>query len=116
MRFALVVSAAPDVRAQPLHFAAALLGAGHALPRVFFLRDGVRHGLPGSAVAESWLQLQARHPAVELALCIGAAERRAIPTAAGDASASTGHGFVHVGLGQLVAALAEADRVVDFPA
>jgi tRNA 2-thiouridine synthesizing protein D len=121
MHFALVVSAAPELSAQPLRFATAVLAAGHALPRVFFLREGVRHGQPGSEIAAAWRALQARHPALELALCIGAAERRGIPAAddAGSAAPTASapvRGFVHLGLGQLVAALAEAERVVDFPA
>jgi tRNA 2-thiouridine synthesizing protein D len=126
MHFALVVSAAPDPAALPLRFATAVLAAGHALGRVFFLRDGVRHGEPGTEFAAAWQALQARHPALELALCIGAAERRGIP-ATEEAGRATPleptsmqgivqPGFVHVGLGQLVAALAEAERVVDFPA
>ena len=126
MHFALVVSAAPEPGALPLRFATAVLAAGHELGRVFFLRDGVRHGAPGSETAAAWQALQARHPALELALCIGAAERRGIPApdnghvdaqiAAEPAAGSVQPGFVHVGLGQLVAALADAERVVDFPA
>ena len=124
MRFAVVVSAPPSPAAQPLRLVEALLAAGHSLARVFFLRDGVRHGEPGSAMALAWTELQSRHPALELALCIGAAERRGIP----EQAASAGNpgqvqpadharlGFIHLGLGQLVAALADADRVVDFPA
>lgn len=126
MRFAVVVSAPPEPGAQPLRLVDALLAGGHAVSRVFFLRDGVRHGEAGSAMANAWAALQARHPALELALCVGAAERRGMPAPATDlgevgaagAHAGTGQttGFVHLGLGQFVSALAEADRVVDFPA
>ena len=105
MRFALVISAAPEPDLQPARFAAALLAEGHTLTRVFFLREGVRHGQAGSAAAAAWLSLPGAGQLFELALCISAAERRRVVPSR----------FEVVGLGQLVDALAGADRVIDFP-
>lgn len=110
MKFALVVSAAPEASLQPARFAGAVLAEGHSLTRVFFLREGVRHGDAGSTAAAAWLSLPGAGQQFELALCISAAERRHIePIAAGAAR------FEVMGLGQLVDALADADRVIDFP-
>ncbi len=128
MKFALVISAAPEASLQPAQFAAALLAEGHSLTRVFFLREGVRHGEPSSAAATAWLALPGAGQQFELALCISAAERRQIvPTheesdrsgqsakPASERPQQAAARFEVVGLGQLVDALADADRVVDFP-
>jgi sulfur relay (sulfurtransferase) complex TusBCD TusD component (DsrE family) len=110
MRFAIIVSAAPDPGLQPLRVARALLTAGHALPRVFFLREGVRHATPGTAAARAWAALAQETAGLELALCIGAATRRSLT------EADTAPAFRHLGLGQYVELLGHAERVLDFPA
>ena len=128
MQFTLVVSAAPEPALQPAQFAAALIAEGHSLNRVFFLREGVRHAEAGSAAAAAWLALPGAGQRFELAVCIGAAERRHVtPAFTHDAvqpqlepgvdgvQRSPSARFEVVGLGQLVDALVLADRVVDFP-
>ena len=117
MKFALVISAAPEADLQPVQFAMALLAEGHTLTRVFFLREGVRHGEAGSPAAAAWLSLAGAGQMYELALCISATERRHLQPVEHTAHhvGQSAARFEVMGLGQLVDALEAADRVIDFP-
>ena len=94
-------------------FVSAALAAGHEIPLVFFYHDGVRVAEAGSsaAILRAWHTLHLRH-GLELAICIGAATRRGVASET-DRSRVDEH-FQVVGLGQLIGALADSDRLVTF--
>lgn len=128
MRFALLVTAAPDQEAalQAWRFAEAALAQGHQILRVFFAGAGVGHGnrlnTPGrdeTGLTRQWQVLQAEHQ-LDLVVCVAAALRRGVLDADSARSweqpqANLTDGFVISGLGQLAEAQLQADRLVTFP-
>lgn len=128
MLFSIVVHAAP-VQNQgadtALRFARAVLAAGHGIYRVFFYRDGVHNGSALSSlppdeanIPAQWQALAAEH-GLDLVVCIAAAVRRGMLNAEEaqryDRSASNlAPGFELSGLGQLVDACLQSDRVITF--
>lgn len=128
MRFALLVTAAPDQEAalQAWRFADAALAQGHQILRVFFAGAGVSHGndlnTPGrdeTSLTRQWQDLQAAHQ-LDLVVCVAAALRRGVLDADSArswerAQANLADGFVISGLGQLAEAQLQADRLVTFP-
>ncbi|MDE0659326.1 MAG: sulfurtransferase complex subunit TusD [Gammaproteobacteria bacterium] len=115
MRFDLLVQGAPLATGAPeraLKFARAAIGAGHRVGRMFFYDDGVsvanRFAADESGVRTQLAQLAAQAH-FELAVCVTAAGRRGIR-----AGESLADGFVIVGLGQLIEAIEESDRLVSF--
>lgn len=130
MKFALVVNGAPYGSASAwsaLHFAQAVLDTGHELYRVFFYHDGVYTGNALMAPPQDeldlcarWSDLSRQHD-VDLVVCIASSLRRGMldETEANryDKSAhSLGDAFTISGLGQLIDAGLNADRVVTFGA
>lgn len=130
MRFALLVNASPHAgqsQDTAFRFAEAALAAGHTILRVFFYRDGVLAGsrlptLPSDEVdvGARWARWGREH-GVELIVCVAAALRRGVLDAAEAErwerqGENLAEGFELSGLGQLVEALIEADRVVEFGA
>jgi len=131
MNYALAVHGAPyasEAAAHALSFADALLAAGHRIERVFFFHDGVYQGL-GSQVSpqdnfntdtvKRWQRLASQ--GVELGICIASGIKRGVVDEAEQARYELEHptlaaGFNLVGLGQLIAAINNADRYVEFPA
>lgn len=137
MRIALTLTAAPESSASfaaALRFAHAALMAGHEIAGVFLLQDAVTlaDAPPRTALAQSWLEL-GRAAGVDIGVCSGAAARREVRLLAAPASdvehAPRGSGtgrandagsgvpaarFCAFGMGQIVMALASADRVVEF--
>ena len=137
MRIALTLTAAPESSesfAAALRFAHAALLAGHEIAGVFLLQDAVTlaDASPRTALAQSWLEL-GRAAGVDIGVCIGAAGRREVrlvaapatevlhssPGSVSDRVGDTGSGvpaasFCALGMGQIVMALAAADRVVEF--
>ena len=114
MEFALAVHRPDDTHA--INFAAAALKAGHKITLVFFYQDGIqaadRHR--EAAEAAQWQQL-ARENEIPLAICIGAAARRGlVDESTPEASERVREGFEVVGLGQYIAALIDADRLITF--
>jgi len=107
------------------HFTAAALRAGHEIVRVFFYHDGVNNGTRLSVppqddrnVSERWSTLVDEH-SVELILCVAAAQRRGLldedeARRAGKDSNNMAPGFQISGLGQLIDAGIQADRLVVF--
>ncbi len=107
------------------HFTAAALRAGHEIVRVFFYHDGVNNGTRLSVppqddrnVSERWSELANEH-GVELILCVAAAQRRGLldedeAKRAGKDSNNMAPGFQISGLGQLIDAGIQADRLVVF--
>jgi tRNA 2-thiouridine synthesizing protein D len=106
-------------------FAKAALAKGHEIFRVFFYNDGVNNGsrltVPPQDdrnLQKAWSELAEKHK-LDLVVCIAAAQRRGIL----DANEAKRHGkgvdnlapgFRISGLGQLVEAGIEADRLVVF--
>ena len=114
MRIDLLVQGAPLATSAPataLRFATAVLDAGHAIGRVFFYKDAVQIGNRYAADEDDqraqWRTLAERGD-FELALCIAAAERRGV------VEATLAEGFAIVGLGQLVDAMENGERLVTF--
>jgi tRNA 2-thiouridine synthesizing protein D len=106
-------------------FARAVIGRGHNINRVFFLDEGTA---TGSATAvfpqdeedrlQPWVELAEQHD-VELVLCISSALKRGMLDEAEanrhERPAATIHpAFVISGLGQLIDAADNAERLVTF--
>ena len=92
-------------------FARAALAAGHVIDRVFFYKEAVavgnRFASDEEGVRTGWVALAAEG-GFELAICIAAAARRGI------VEESVADGFAIVGLGQLIEAIEDGDRLVSF--
>lgn len=115
MRISLLVQGAPCSTSAPgnaLDFARAVVARGHAIGRVFFYKDAVlvgnRFAEDQSGLREGWATLAAQ-AGFELAVCVSAAGRRGVVE-----DVSLADGFVIVGLGQLIEAMEESDRLVAF--
>ncbi len=128
MKIALHVLAAPYSDQSNLtayRFAKAALKQGHCIPRVFFSGDGVLTGNQLSTPPQDepdlnslWVELAEQHD-IELILCVSAALKRGIldQTEADrydKPHAITQSPFIISGLGQLVEAAIEYDRLVTF--
>ena len=131
MKYALAIHGAPyssQAAEHALEFIEALLLCGHSVERVFFFHEGVYHGLNGQVPPQTvyksnlrprWTTLQARN--IELAVCIASGVKRGVVDAAEQQrydlpSQSLIADFALVGLGQLITAIEESDRYVEFPA
>ncbi|MCZ6886947.1 MAG: sulfurtransferase complex subunit TusD [Gammaproteobacteria bacterium] len=128
MQISLLVQGAPNATDAPtsaLGFARAAVVSGHAIRRVFFYNEGVHIAnrfvvAPQDEVnvADEWVALASDH-GIELVVCIAAALRRGIVDAEEAkryalSGATLRDGFEIVGLGQMVEAMLESDRVVTF--
>ncbi len=128
MNFAIQVNAGPYQHqgcASALAFARAALERGHRVLRVFFYNDGVnvatRLATPPQDeqdLTRAWVALAEEH-GVDLVVCVAAAERRGIVDADersrhGKDTDNLAAGFRIAGLGQLVEAVIDADRLVVF--
>jgi tRNA 2-thiouridine synthesizing protein D len=128
VKFAVVVAGSPTRSSTHGHaalFCRAVLAAGHSLERVFFHDDGTEIGLATavwpqdeSDPREIWRQIAAES-GVELVLCVSSALRRGIlDSAEADRyekdGATLDGAFTIGGLGLLVEAAGNADRVVTF--
>ena len=131
MKYALAIHGAPyssQAAEHAVEFIEALLLFGHSVERVFFFHEGVYHGLNGQVPPQTenksdlrprWTTLQARN--IELAVCIASGVKRGVVDAAEQQrydlpSQSLIDDFALVGLGQLITAIEESDRYVEFPA
>ena len=128
MNFALAVYGAPyssQASSSALRFARAATAAGHEIERVFFYHDGVtvanasivaphdESDLPGE-----WTALAGEHK-FELAVCIAASLKRGIVNESEQQryetpGATLKPGFEIVGLGQLIDAVLNSDRLLTF--
>ena len=128
MKFAIVVHGAPyssEACLSALKFAKAVLASGHSINRVFFYHDGVHTAnrliappQDEAPVSEQWQELGSGNN-IELIACIASCLRRGIldETEADryDKSGSNiATGFTISGLGQLIDASINADRIVTF--
>ncbi|MCY4012728.1 MAG: sulfurtransferase complex subunit TusD [Gammaproteobacteria bacterium] len=115
MRLSLLVQGEPCTSFAPhnaLAFARAAVAAGHGIGRVFFYKDaallGSRFAADEQKLRDGWTAL-ATEAGFELAVCISAAARRGIVE-----EHSLADGFTIVGLGQMIEAMEESDRLVAF--
>lgn len=95
-------------------FAKAAIEKGHEVPRVFFYHDGVYNSSKLTEppqddrhIVNRWAKLAAEHK-IDLVVCVAAALRRGIK------DENLNEGFRISGLGQLVEAGIQADRLVVF--
>lgn len=123
MQISILVQGSPtSTRAchSALDFAASVAGSEHNLFRVFFYQEAVTIGarhfdtpLDEPNLQTKWLNLSKRYD-IELVLCVSAAHRRGISQA--DDHDTVADGFTVSGLGQLIEAMLESDRLVSFTA
>jgi tRNA 2-thiouridine synthesizing protein D len=128
MKFAVVVNEGPythQASDSALNFVRAALEKGHEIFRVFFYHDGVNNGTRYTVPPQDDRNLQrawseiALTRNVDLVVCIAAAQRRGILDAneakrQGKDGDNIAPGFRISGLGQLIEAGIQADRVVVF--
>ncbi len=128
MKFGILVNEGPythQASDSAYYFVEAALRAGHEIVRVFFYHDGVNNGTRLSVppqddrnVSERWSALAEQH-GVELILCVAAAQRRGMldedeSKRGGKDTDNIAPGFAISGLGQLIDAGIQADRLVVF--
>lgn len=128
MKFAIQINEGPythEATDSAYQFAKAALEAGHEVMRVFFYHDGVNNGTRLTTppqddrhVVNRWSELAKAHN-LDLVLCVAAAQRRGIVDAGeakrnGKDADNIQAGFRISGLGQLIEAGIQADRLVVF--
>ncbi len=108
-----------------IQFTKAALERGHEIFRVFFYHDGVNNGTRYAVppqddrnIAEQWTALAREHD-LDLVICIAAAQRRGIldeneAKRQGKDGHNMADGFRISGLGQLIEAGIQSDRLVIF--
>lgn len=115
MRYALLVLTPPDTGASARHaleFAQAALDAGHEILCTFFFDSGVLTAAEGKVAQDEedlragWSSLQQDH-ALKLVACVASAQRFGV-------TLSEGSPFEIAGLGELIEASGQADRVLTF--
>ncbi|NOY67193.1 MAG: sulfurtransferase complex subunit TusD [Gammaproteobacteria bacterium] len=106
-------------------FTKAAIEAGHDIFRVFFYHDGVNNGTRYTTppqddrhVVNNWSELSAAHD-LDLVICVAAAQRRGlVDEGEAERNGKDGNniapGFRISGLGQLIEAGIQSDRLVVF--
>lgn len=128
MKFALLINEGPythQASDSAYHFAQAAINQGHEISRVFFYHDGVNNGTRLTTppqddrnITERWSTLATDHN-LDLVVCVAAAQRRGIVDEdeqkrnKKDAN-NLAQGFRISGLGQLIEAGIQADRLISF--
>jgi len=106
-------------------FVVAALAGGHDVMRVFFYHDGVNNGTRLTTPPQDDRHIQKRWSALaadkglDLVLCVAACQRRGLVDEGerdrnGKDATNIAEGFRISGLGQLIEAGVEADRMVTF--
>ena len=128
MKFAIMVSEGPythQATDSAYQFAKAAIAKGHEITRVFFYHDGVNNGTRFAVppqddrnITEQWTALAEEHK-LDLVICIAAAQRRGIlaeneAKRQGKDGNNIAPGFRISGLGQLIEAGIQSDRLVIF--
>jgi len=116
LKISLVVLQSPDngqSSLRALKFANTALQQGHEIPRVFFYGDGTLNGHCNSPLAALW-QEAAANSKTELILCSTSAEKRGVLPQKGNESGTLAPGFEPSGLGQLLDASLQSDRLITF--
>lgn len=127
MKFSIAVYASPstpELAQSALNFAEAVLAQGHEIYRLFFFNEGVLNAvaLPdlksadaGDALCKRWQKLIGEQQ-LDAVVCVSSAKKRGI-VAQDDGAANSlriADGFTISGLGQLVDAAVNADRLITF--
>lgn len=130
MIFTIAVHGSPyasQANQHALAFSQAAIASGHDIARVFFYHEGVLTALNSQVppqeeadISAAWRRFAAAHQ-VELAICIANGLKRGVLSEAeksryGMPATTLADGFELVGLGQLIDAIAQSDRYVEFPA
>ena len=128
MKFSLMVNEGPynhQASDTAYNFAKAAIDGGHEVFRVFFYHDGVNNGTRLTTppqddrnIVERWSAMAAEHD-VDLVVCVAAAQRRGIADEDeakrnGKDADNIAPGFRISGLGQLIEAGIQSDRLVEF--
>ena len=128
MKFSILVNEGPythQASDSAYQFAKAALDKGHEIYRVFFYHDGVnnatRLGVPPQDdrnITQRWTELATAHE-LDMVVCIAAAQRRGLldeneAKRQGKDADNIAPGFRISGLGQLVEAGIQADRLITF--
>ncbi|MBQ0719473.1 MAG: sulfurtransferase complex subunit TusD [Gammaproteobacteria bacterium] len=128
MNFALLILGPPystQAAASALRFARATLASGHGIYRLFFYHDGVHNASSLVSAAQDeislpqqWQALIEQHK-IDSVVCIAAATRRGVlneqeAKRQGKTGGNLIDGHELSGLGQLVDAATNADRVITF--
>jgi tRNA 2-thiouridine synthesizing protein D len=130
MKFGIMVSEGPythQASDTAYHFTKAALDAGHEIYRVFFYHDGVNNGTRLASppqddrnVMARWSELAEKHE-LDMVVCVAAAQRRGIVDDGeakrnGKDATNIAPGFRISGLGQLIEAGIQSDRLMVFGA
>ncbi|MXZ81142.1 MAG: sulfurtransferase complex subunit TusD [Gammaproteobacteria bacterium] len=128
MKLAVLVNEGPythQASDSAFHFTTAALEQGHEVIRVFFYHDGVNNGTRLTTppqddrhITDRWSDLARRHD-LDLVVCVAAAQRRGVvdedeQRRNGKDANNIAEGFRISGLGQLIEAGIQADRMVAF--
>ena len=128
MKFGILVNEGPyqhQASDSAYQFARAALAAGHEVFRIFFYHDGVNNGTRLTVppqddrnVVDRWSEMAQEHD-LDLVLCVAAAQRRGLLDADeaqrhGKDADNIAPGFRISGLGQLIEAAIQSDRLVTF--
>jgi len=128
MKFGIVVNEGPYQHQSSdtaYQFTKAALSAGHEVVRIFFYHDGVNNGTRLTTppqddrhIVDRWSTLAKEHD-LDLVVCVAAAQRRGIvdqdeAKRHGKDADNIAEGFRISGLGQLIEAGIEADRLMVF--
>lgn len=128
MKFGILVNEGPyqhQASDSAYQFTKAALEKGHEIFRVFFYHDGVNNGTRLATppqddrnITTRWAELANKH-SLDLVICIAAAQRRGIVDEEemkrqGKDADNIAPGFRISGLGQLIEAGIQADRLVVF--
>ena len=128
MKFSILVNEGPythQASDTAYQFTKAALAKGHEIYRVFFYHDGVNNGTRLTVppqddrnIQKRWTELADKHK-LDLVVCIAAAQRRGLLDESeakrnGKDANNIAPGFRISGLGQLIEAGIQADRLVTF--
>lgn len=128
MKFSVLINEGPythQAADTAYNFCKAALDGGHEIFRVFFYHDGVNNGTRFTVppqddrnIQKRWSELAETHK-LDMVLCIAAAQRRGImdekeAKRQGIEGNNIAPGFRISGLGQLIEAGIESDRMVTF--
>jgi len=128
MKLAVVVNEGPcqhQASRSAYHFTVAALNKGHRIVRVFFYHDGAHNGTcltvpprDEAQIVDDWRELARAHR-LDLVVCVAAAQRRGVMDQREAArhdlpAANLADGFRIAGLGQLIEAAVEAERLLSF--
>ena len=128
MKFSIMVNEGPythQASDTAFNFTKAALGAGHEIFRIFFYHDGVNNGTRMTKppqddrhVVNRWSELAEQH-GLDMVVCVAAAQRRGILDVEeakrnGKDGDNIAPGFRISGLGQLIEAGIQADRLLVF--